>query len=249
MLAAAGIGIGVWLHNGTRTLTVLRPKGLHASKRTFSSVSLAWSKATGGARPTKYEVFEDGGLVASVPGTATSYRVGGLAPNEAISFRLMAIHGQEHSPDSTPLSVATPPVPPISSAELTGKYHITYSQISTTGLQNPPQSYNSDNWAAALRCASGPCSVLLSGQFQGSDFADTVLHRNGAFYTGRTTLTNYFTCSNKPRLTYLTIRLKVTAADVFGSQWRATSWSGTFTATAPTATCTALTVTTHIAGS
>jgi len=252
VLAAAGAGIGIAtsLHAGAGPPAVQRPNGLHASKLTYSSISLAWSKAMRGARPTKYEVFEDGGLIASVAGTATSYRVGELSPDEHHSFRLIAIHGKDQSPASTTLSVATTAAPAVSSAELTGGYKVTYIHPNSVGLEQPTTKLSPDNWDTAPRCASGPCSVQLSGQFQGHDFASTVLHRNGAVYTGQTTINNYFTCHNTYLLSYLTIRLKVTSADVSGSRWHASSWVGSFTATAPaTDGCTRISVSSDIAGS
>lgn len=247
MLVVVGVGVAAALHGATNSATVQRPTGLTAGKQTFSTISLNWNKPAPDAQPTRYEVFSDGRPIASIAGSATSYLVTGLSPSRPYSFRLVAIRGKKHSPASATLSAVTAAPPPVSAARLRGPFTVSYSDPRFTGIR--PYKLVADEWQAAPNCASGACSVRLSGQFQGFDFADTVLRKDGPAYTGRTTLRRYFTCDKKPEISYLTIRLQVTAATALGSLWQVTGWSGSFTLTSPPAyTCSATSISAHVSG-
>ena len=161
-VVAVAVGIGV-AAAFQESAGVLRPTGLKARNQTFNSISLTWSRPTQGTLPTRYEVFKDGGLIASVGGRTTAYRVTGLSPAQSYSFRLVAIQDKDHAASKT-LSVATTATPPVAAAELTGPYTVTYSHPSYTGVD--PYELRPDDWEASLNCASGPCSVELSGRFQ-----------------------------------------------------------------------------------
>jgi hypothetical protein len=250
VLVGIGAGVAAALHGAANsansTASLRRPTGLTTSGQTFSSISLTWSRPGPGSRPTKYQVFEDGGLIASIAGTASSYRVTGLAPEQSYTFRLEAVDGKDRSPASARLSAVTSAPPPVSAAQLSGSFAARYIHPAFTGIK--PFGLRPDEWVTAPTCHSESCPIQLNGQFQGYDFAGTVLHRDGSVYSGRTTLKHYFSCDKQPELTYLTIRVEVTAATVVGSAWQASAWTGSFTATVPPGNCTAVSIMAQIAG-
>ena len=237
VLVLAG-GIIVWAPwRSSQPPAVPRPAGLSVDDATFSSVSLGWSGPVQGPGPGGYEIYEDGSPIGSVGGTVTSYWVVGLAPSTSYSFQVRAIKGRRHSALSAPLSTNTDAAPPVSAAVFTGPWTVRYSHIRWSGLTRAPV-LRTDSWTFSPQCASGPCSVRLSGAVQDNPFRAT-LRRSGGVYAGTATIKNYFRCSSAPNAGTVALRLKITHASVVGDAWQVDWWTGHITLSVPASSCTA----------
>jgi eukaryotic-like serine/threonine-protein kinase len=220
---------------------VLRPSGLVAGSATASSVAFRWSGPATGPAPTRYQIFQNGQLIGSVPGTTTFYNDARLAPASSYRLQVAASRGGTRSPRSAVLKLTTA-TPPISAAVLNGPWTANYTVTSVVPTE--PVIKVGEKWAGywsfAPTCAIGPCDVSLSGNFGAGSFTAT-LTRTGAVYAGTTTMNNFERClhAGDTRDT-LHIRIQVlraapqTSVQATGSNvgaesqvWEATSWSGT----------------------
>jgi hypothetical protein len=84
-----------------------RPAGLSASTLTASSVTLGWRPYASGRRPAKWEILENGTVLASVPGELTRYRVTGLSVGTAYQFSVIAVSGTSRSGPSAAVLAST----------------------------------------------------------------------------------------------------------------------------------------------
>ncbi|WP_370409481.1 glycosyl hydrolase family 18 protein [Streptomyces fradiae] len=84
------------------------PGGLRSTGVTSSSVSLAWNPAGDNKGVVAYDVYKDGALARTVPGTTTSVTVSGLGPANPYTFTVRARDAADNaSPPSNALTVTT----------------------------------------------------------------------------------------------------------------------------------------------
>jgi chitodextrinase len=82
------------------------PTGLVATAVTESSLTLSWDASTDNVGVTGYDVYQDGGLIASVTGTSTN--VSGLSASTTYAFTVTAKDAEGNvSAASDPLNVTT----------------------------------------------------------------------------------------------------------------------------------------------
>jgi len=254
VLLALIAGVVIWAP--WRKPPLLQPTGLAPGARTTSSVAFHWSGPATGPSPDKYLILRAGKVISSVPGTVTSFRSTGLAPDTAYQYRVAAVRDGKRSALSPVLTVNTTS-PPVSAARWQGRW--TVDIRITTGADslrgNGPKGWT-EAWRASPECPSGPCTVQLSGGLNRRTFKAT-LTRAGAVYTGTTTA-GVFRCGNSiasvPIKSTLTIRVSVITAQPVNRAWLAGSWTGQMVISSPytstsTFYCKAFKLTTSISAS
>jgi serine/threonine protein kinase len=236
LVAVAGAIIGVLVALPRTVPPVLQPTGLAAGNRTPQYVQIAWAGPASGPLPDRYEVLQDGRELASVSGTETDYRATGLNPDTAYRFTIIAIRGTKHSTPSSALIVTTPTPPlyeavlkssgPANITETAGSFTETYhSKFSRRDVGDTWQ----EPWSFAPDCASGPCSVQVSGSIVGPQFT-TQLTRNGSTYAGAVAIDNWWYCGtniNNRMDTTLNIQVTGVRAKMMNRVWAVTSFTGT----------------------
>jgi hypothetical protein len=214
---------------------LLRPAGLTAAAVTTSSLAFRWSPPATGPAPDRYVILHNGKVIASVPGTVTSYRAAGLAPGTAYLYLVAAVRGGKRSALSRGL-VLTTATPPLSAAPLKGGWTVTVTIVrGAAGLSGLSSKTWTESWSTAPKCPTGPCAVKLSGSLNGRPFKAT-LTRKGTLYRGKSTA-NVFPCGSGsvtfPIPSTLIFRIKVSSANVYNAVWMADGWRGTMTVNAP----------------
>ncbi|MBJ6362358.1 fibronectin type III domain-containing protein [Paenibacillus sp. GCM10012307] len=66
------------------------PSSLSVTNRTKTSVSLSWTAATDNIGVASYHIYNNGSVIAEVPGTATSYTLTGLSENTMFTLTIKA---------------------------------------------------------------------------------------------------------------------------------------------------------------
>jgi Protein of unknown function (DUF2510)/Fibronectin type III domain len=232
-VAALALAAGLLLWAPWRSPPLLRPAGLAAGPATPSSVAFHWAAPATGPPPDRYQILHDGKLIGSVPGTVTSYRVAGLAPDTAYQYRVAAVRGGQRSALSAVLLVRTS-IPPLSAARLQGAWTVHLTMVRGASTLTGHKSWD-ESWLASPACVTGPCDVRLSGSINGHAFS-TTLSRAGAAYQG-TVVGNVFPCgsgsSSFPVRSTAKIQLSVITARVASGSWTASSWAGTMVVNSP----------------
>jgi serine/threonine-protein kinase len=213
------------------TPPALQPAGLVTRDRTTGSVEIAWSGPAKGPVPNRYEVFQDGQEVASIPGSTTNYRDSGLHPDTTYQFKIIAIRGRQRSLPSGTLTVTTT-TPPLSDAVLNWSGTVTYKVVAASDWQLKVGETMLNTWAFTPLCTSGPCDVTLNGQIYGWSFTAR-LTRSGSTYSGvaprgYSNGSDWSCGSNTNNRTALYIQLKAKGA-AWKGQWSITSFTGTVT--------------------
>ena len=223
--------------------TVAQPTGVTLGTETADasgtaySMAISWSGPASGPQPDHYEIFRNGTQVGTVLGSETSFTVNGLQPATSYAFHVVAVLGGASSAASETKTIQTPPS--LSDAVLSYTGTVTEKMLSITPAQ-PGWTFklgatHTDSWTLSPDCVSGPCTVNLSGAYNGFTYS-TTLTRSGATYTGSTTLSNYFYCDGDTSNTYsatLNISLTVSNASTQGTVWTATAFNGHETINAP----------------
>jgi hypothetical protein len=225
-----------------RAQPVLQPTGLIIAGRNASSLTVDWSGPATGPRPDRYEVLRGDVLIATVPGTVTSYTDSGLTPDSVNRYQVIAVRAGKLSPASRQLAGQTA-VPPLAAARFAwgGLVTVNMLSLSPSNAQwdiQPGRSWT-EPWRFTPECSSGPCNVLLSGVWDGASFTST-LTRSGDAYSGTASI-DLYSCDDQGNLTLptLTITIKVNSAVLTRAQWIAKTFSGTFTYSQSRSACTA----------
>jgi hypothetical protein len=234
IVASGGAVLAVhpWLHP-----PVLQPTGLAVQSKTTSSLTIDWSGPAVGPPPDKYEILRDTMVIGTVPGTATNYTDGGLAPDSPYRYQVIAVRGGKQSPISPSLTGRTT-APPLSDARLDWSGSVTYTMESLSppaaGWDKQPGNSWQDPWSFAPRCSSGPCDVTLNGSYDSWSFTST-LTDSGTTYEGTAEITNDFYCMTQSNSVVATLTITITAKSAFtqGTQWVIKSFSGTATLYVP----------------
>ena len=212
----------------------MTPAALRAQSPTATSVVVRWALPTTGPVVDHYLIRRDGVQVGSVTGKVTSYQDNGLNPATAYRYSVVAVSGTVRSLPSSAL-VAKTLTPPISEARLQGSWTVDMKYLTGGAGGHPVGDTETDTWALAPRCTSGPCDVWVSGELSGTTFTMN-LTRAGAVYTGTTTA-QIFTCGTTapmaPMQNTLTVQVTVGSARGNHQAWAATSWAGTMKIDSP----------------
>lgn len=255
-VAVLAIAAGVVIWAPWRSPPLLRPAGLKAGTSTTSSVTFHWSGPPSGPVPDKYQILSRGKVLGSVPGSVTSYRVGGLAPFTAYQYRVAALRGGQRSPLSAVLTVSTA-APPVSAARWQGPWSVNVKIVQgASALRGAGAKGWIESWRATPQCTAGPCTVQLTGDLNRHPIKATLI-RSGATYSGTATA-EVFQCGKPadavPIRSTLTIKITLRGGQPSGHAWIASSWDGSMVIASPytsasTFYCNAFTLTTSLSGS
>jgi hypothetical protein len=91
------IGVPTWPAGSTLT----------ASAIAQTSLTLTWTAATDNVGVSAYRIMRNGALIATVPGTVTTYNATGLTANTAYTFRVQAADAQGNITTNGPQTSAT----------------------------------------------------------------------------------------------------------------------------------------------
>jgi len=233
LLVVVGLITGLVIWAPWKSPPLLRPTGLTAGPLTTGSVTFHWSNPATGPLPDKYLILSNGEVVGSVSGTVTSYKTTGLAPDTPYQYRVAAERGGKRSAPSSVLTVRTA-IPPVSAARWQGSWTVAAKITRGSSTIHGPKRFT-ETWLASPQCATGPCPVRLSVTINGHSFKVTMA-RAGAVYRGRATK-DIFPCGTGanafPVRSGLTIRVKLTKAQVENEAWTAAAWDGTVQVSSP----------------
>jgi Fibronectin type III domain len=214
------------------------PVAVHKTAVGATWIAVAWSPPDAPA-PSAYYVTVDGVDVTTLSGTTTAYRATGLTPATGYDIRVAAEWGTARSVPSSTYVVHTS-TPAVSAARLSGTMSL-QMQISSTGGGNIPVGKHwSESWTFSPLCGSGPCSVSLDGDFTPPGFNmhsfRMTLHRHGGVYTGQTRA-HITHCGEAPLIfdvrNTVAVRVTVKAAQVSGSDWLVSRFTGTMRISSP----------------
>ena len=233
LLVVVGLITGLVIWAPWKSPPLLRPTGLTAGALTTDSVAFHWSNPATGPLPDKYLIVYNGEVIGSVPGTVTAYQTTGLAPDTPYQYRVVAERGGKRSALSSVLTLHTA-IPPVSAARWQGSWTVAAKITRGSSTIHGPKHFT-ETWLASPQCATGPCSVRLSVAINGHSFKVTMA-RAGAVYRGTTTK-DVFPCGSGansfPVRSGLTIRVKLTTAQVENEAWTASAWRGTVQVSSP----------------
>jgi chitodextrinase len=233
-VAVLGLVGGLVIWAPWKSPPLLRPAGLAAGPVTTSSVTFRWSRPAAGAAPDRYLIVRGGKMVGSVPGTVTSYRGTGLAPDTQYQYRVAAVRGGKRSALSPVLVVATS-APPVSAARLQAPWTVMIKVVRGRAAISGGKEW-SEVWLTTPECPAGPCDVKLSGTINSHYKFRVHLTRTGAVYRGKTKAV-VFPCGGGsaafPVHSTLAFRLTVHTALVDNGVWMAGTWAGTMRVSSP----------------
>jgi chitodextrinase len=88
------------------------PAGLATTLVSQNQVNLTWNASSDNVGVTSYSIYRDGAVRGTVNGTTTTFQDNTVNPNTTYSYTVEAFDAAgNHSGQSTPLAVTTPPVP------------------------------------------------------------------------------------------------------------------------------------------
>jgi glucose/arabinose dehydrogenase len=77
----------------TDTQAPTTPGNVHSTSVGSTSITLAWTASTDNVAVVAYDIYTDGNLLTSAPGTVTSFKINGLTPNTTYRLSLDARDG------------------------------------------------------------------------------------------------------------------------------------------------------------
>jgi hypothetical protein len=234
VLLVAGIATALAVGGGTRggaATTASRITSFSASAASPIEVNLTW--ATSGSDFANFTVTRDGQTLATVPGSATTYRDATALPTRQYVYAIRGTARNGRSVSSQ-APVTMPAPPPLRDARLSGRFdvHTVFLQETYENKHVGEKEYTV--WAINPRCPSGACRVSVRTFAPGQ--TPTILAKAGARYVG--TGTDLFSAcgSNQNRIrTNVAIGIRVTAARYIDRVWRATRFTGVMSRRAPAA--------------
>lgn len=205
------------------------PLALTSSEVTGTSLLLTWSPPFGVA-PERYIVRRDGVDLATVPATTLSYRDSSLKPMTDATYTVVAVTKGQLSDPAPSLPVQTLP-PPSAEARLQGSWDVTIKVTKAGRTRLKVGDTTLDTWSFTPKCASGACTVDLSGTISGLPFKAT-LNRSGAVYTG-SAKARIARCGSSTGSNTLAVSVKVTGGEMIDAAWAASNWTGSLVLSLP----------------
>lgn len=209
------------------------PSALTAVKQTTTSIVLGWDPPASSPTPDQYLVFRNGEQVATVAGSEPTFADSKLTPATGYEYTIAAAWGSRTSEASEVLSLKTK-TPPLSAARLTGSWPVQMKMTHSDGGGWPKVGKKWDaEWDFTPKCDSGPCSIVTHAQIEAADSPFTMtLTRKGTDYSGSAKM-RISACRGTSNKDTVTIRLRVTKAEVVDGEWVATGIKGTLSVRSP----------------
>jgi hypothetical protein len=236
--AVVAAGLGHSAPSASATVTTITPSPVRLTERaTHTTVDLHWSPSPLGPAPDHFVISNGTTVVATLPGTTTSYTDQGLAPGTPFQYTAVAQWGGYFSGPSPAANGATIAAPLSSSVPV---------HVDTTG--SPGAAWGpvvagyhwNDTWNAMPTCTSGDCTMKVtiaasppSDAYQYTPFPMT-LNPSGTGYSGtaEAQVTGCkLTQSVIPVTDTITLTLSPVKGKVDNRAWAA--WTGTMVMSAP----------------
>jgi Fibronectin type III domain len=236
-VVAAGLGHSAPSAAATVTALTPSPVGLTAHP-THTTVALRWSHSPLGPPPGQYVLSNGTAVIATLPGTTTSYTDTGRAPGASFSYTVVAEWGNAVSGPSAAATGTTIAAP------LSASVPVHVNTVSSPGSSLGPvvAGYHwDDSWYATPSCTPSDCarikvtvSIAPSSAYQYTPFPIT-LNRSGAGYSGSATaqVSGCEISSSDVVMETNSITLSLTPVNgkVVNGAW--TAWTGTMVMSAP----------------
>ena len=205
---------------------------------THTTVALHWAPSPLGPAPDHYVLSNGTAVVATLPGTVTSYTDKGLAPGTSFQYTVVSQWGGYFSGPSPAANGATIAAPLSSSVPV----HVDTTSSPGTSFGIEVVGYRwDDTWNAMPSCTPGDCTMKLTiaadppnATTQYKPFPIT-LDRSGAGYSGTTKAQDSVCEISSTDLIPVTDTVSLTLAPVKGKvqngAW--TAWTGTMVVNSP----------------
>jgi fibronectin type III domain protein len=199
------------------------PLGLAGTVATGSiGVTLTWSAPAGKAEILGYLVYRQGTQIASVPADTTTYTDTNVIPGEAYSYGVVTRGTGIQRSDRASAAVEVP-VPALSTARLDGVFDVSLKTVSQSGYVGKLGKLDL-GWSFRPNCHTGPCGVHWADVTSGSLRA--ILARRGKNYSGTDDGQFIGRCGSARLPSTLSIKIRVTKAEVVVGEWRAVRFVG-----------------------
>ncbi|HEY3209849.1 MAG TPA: fibronectin type III domain-containing protein [Actinomycetota bacterium] len=210
--------------SGPASRSVGSPVGLTVKADTAPiGVTLTWGAPSGKAEILGYLVYRNGTQIGSVPADTTTYTDTNVMPGETYTYGVVT-RGGGFVRSERASAVVEVPVPGLAAARLEGVFDVTAKTISQSGYVGKLGKLNL-GWSFHPNCHTGPCGVHWSDVTSGSLRA--ILARRGTTYSGTDEGKFIGRCGRTRLPSTLTIKLRVTRAEVVIGEWRAVKFVGT----------------------
>lgn len=201
----------------------LPPRHLKARGRAFE-VALRWTAPTIRVAEARYEIRRNGVFVGYVDPPARRFTDDDVIPGKKYTYAVRVEAPVGTFSESVVVRISTP-LPPLAEARVAGVFDVRSEFVSKYGYGEYVAP--GFGWRFRPGCPSGSCEVSLR-DINVEDLTLT-LKRDGATYSGSFSGNIGLECSGTPTVSTGTIQLRVEAARVIGSEWRATRLTGTLT--------------------
>jgi hypothetical protein len=238
-VVAAGL-----VNSGPSATTTVRaatpsPAALVTSQVTHMTVTLRWSPPPNAPTPDHYVIYDEANVVATVPGTTTSYTDKVNSPGAPFQYHVVAQWGSASSAPSVAASGETVAAPLSGSVPV----HVEYASVPGNGWTGASVGYSwTDQWTATPACDPGSCDLtimlaLIPPGASGYQPTPVTMHPSGSGggYTGSATAKVTYCgtgSSATPETDTYTLTMTPASGSVQNGAWGA--WSGTVVLTAPT---------------
>jgi hypothetical protein len=186
-------------------------------------VKLTWSAPRGKAKVLGYLVYRNGTQISSLPADTTTYTDTNVIPGEAYTYGVVT-RGAGFIQSERASSVVEVPIPALSTARVDGVFDVTAKTVSQSGYVGKLGTLKL-GWNFRPNCHTGPCGVHWSDITSGSLRA--ILARRGRVYSGTDEGKFFGHCGRTTLPSTLTIKIRVTKAEIVVGEWRAVRFVGT----------------------
>jgi hypothetical protein len=205
------------------------PIKLSGTGATWSTVTFSWAPSPLGPTPSQYVVYDGSRPVATLPGTATTYTVGGLSPGHGCQCTVVARWGSAASAPSAALAAAALDPP------LNGGRPVNLKTLSTPGgdASLSVGDHWGDQWTFAPSCSGTTCKMTVHADLAAPGFVVkefTVLLGSGLRYSG-STQAQISRCASVNVTNTITLNIAASNGGVRHGAW--TAWTGAMEVSSP----------------
>jgi hypothetical protein len=206
------------------------PIKLSGTKATWSTVTFNWSPSPLGPTPSQYVIYDGPSPVATVPGSTTTYTIGGLSPGHGCECTIVAKWGTAASAPSAALTAAALDPP------LNGELPVVMKTTSTPGgdASLSAGDHWDDQWTFAPQCSGTACTMTVHADLAAPGFSvkefTVLMHGSGSHYSG-TAKAQISSCVNVDVTNTITLNLAANNGGIRNGGW--TAWTGAMDVSSP----------------
>jgi Fibronectin type III domain len=214
------------------TVTTLAPPptGVTATA-TYTTVTLNWKPSSLGPTPSQYTLLNGGNVVATLPGTTTSYTATGQSTNSPFQFTVVSHWGSHASAPSSSTTGSTLSAPLNDSA---ANVTVTPTSVPSGATGATIGTGFPFTWSFSPSCTVSDCTLSTSANVPTSGnhyYPFTVTLRGSGPHLSGTTTTQFSTCNTAATNDTVRVNLSTNAATISNGAWAA--WSGTIAISSP----------------